>query len=216
MTRNELKLEIWNRLNVCPLTEEQLDVLKKELSQEELGALVDLFCDYLPSMTFICDERHKEDLQELFEDLSSIKEMAKKYLENQSINLMRQMRNCSRIDTLDDYIKSLFELQKEIETHLDQNDPAYIMISSILDYLRILRTKADIPAINGIETVEKTMLQSLENENDNWILHVVASFFCFFVDDIVDVDAAVRFFENKKVFIEQYARKMMQEYDLES
>lgn len=215
MTRNELKLEIWNRLNVCPLTEEQVAILKKELSEDELGAFVDLFCDYLPGMSFISDERHKEDLQKLFEDLTSIKEMTGKYLENHRFSLMQQMRNCSRIDILDDCIKNLFEQQKEIETLFGQDVSAYVLIGFVLDYLRILRAKADVPSTEGLNVAEALMLKALEKEEDGWILHVIASFFCFFIDDIADINAAACFFESKKMFIEQYARELMHESEIE-
>ena len=205
MTRNELKLEIWNRINLCRLSEKNVEALKAELSDNEIGAFVDLFSDCCCGLAFLRTEAIEKELEWLFEYPQQIKEMAAQYAKLQENKIAEHMRYVACFDEIEDIIKMLQEMVEDKTEQCPETERP--VLEKILNYACFLRFKFDSSGTD-LSLVEQEMLQTVAACDENWINFLVARFLCFFSNEIVDIAAAENFFQAKKAFIEQYAREL--------
>lgn len=208
MTRNELKLEIWNRINLCRLSEKNVEALKAELNDKEIGAFVDLFSDCCSGLAFLRTEAIEKELEWLFEYPAQIKEMAAQYARLQENKIAEHMRYVACFDELEDAIKMLQEMVEETTEQTLKTER--LVLEKILNYACFLRFKFDSSGTD-LSLVEQEMLQAMTVCDENWLNFLVARFLCFFSNEIVDIAAAESFFQAKKAFIEQYARELSEE-----
>lgn len=210
MTRNELKLEIWNRLNLCRLTEQNVKALKAELSDVEIGAFVNLFNDSNCGMAFVHRKNSEPEFDLLFHDIKQVKAMAAQYAQLYENKAMMHMCYITCQDELEDVIKLLQELIQDE----DKSAAEIIVFEKFLNYARFLRVKIDSPETD-LSFAESEILCVMETCDESWINFLVAKFLCFFSNEIVDVVAATNFFQTKKMLIEQCVREMVDddEYD---
>lgn len=160
MKRNQLKLRIWDILNRIQLSPGVLRELEENLSEEELGALVDLFSDILVGAAFIDRCKTQKEADAVFANVSDCKEMAARYYEmlcKTGIGQLREHVFCNTVESM------TFSLQADLEAWPGQKALQLKQSAEcLLNYLKMLRTKVDVPSLD-ISAEEGLLLEALEN-----------------------------------------------------
>lgn len=160
MKRNQLKLRIWNVTNRNMLSEEALGKLERNLSEDELGAFVDLFSDTVVCSALVDDCKNQEEAAAVFADVSACKEMAARYYDMLCKTGIRQLREhvfCNTVESM------TFSLQADLEAWPGQKALQLKQSAEcLLNYLKMLRTKVDVPSLD-ISAEEGLLLEALEN-----------------------------------------------------
>lgn len=163
MKRNQLKLRIWNVTNRNMLSEEALGKLERNLSEDELGAFVDLFSDTVVCSALVDDCKNQEEAAAVFADVSACKEMAARYYDMLCKTGIRQLREHVFCNDLEGMIAGL---QADVEIWPDgQSDLFRQSALHLLNYMKVLRAKVDVPSLD-ISAEEGRLLEALENNFD--------------------------------------------------
>lgn len=205
MTRNQLKLQIWNLFNDSKFSDKVLIAIQKELSDDELGAFVDLLNEAGLFRSFINTYNTVNELEEVFSRLDGYKEMANRYLETLANAHLVEMRRRVLCNRLEDCIKDLGENQDE-EAQLD-----FFSETSrrLLAYLRVLRAKIDAPQTDIYEE-EKFLLDTLGCDYEGCFCVMAFAIFMTYMEFVVDAERVEEIFSSHKPVLEFYLKEMQE------
>lgn len=211
MTKNQLKLRIWNVLNRNKLSENLLASLINTLSENELGAFVDLFSETTVASSFIDRCKEQKDAEAAFSDISDCKAMAARYydlVENTGVKEFRAHVNC-------DYLENLISfLQEDINSFAGGPFNLFAQNAVLfLDYLKILRAKVDTVSLD-VSLQERKMLDIFEQGHEKDCLIPFLRVILMYYDFVVDVARLEKIFLKNKEQISELIEKEWQNISL--
>ncbi len=170
VTRNQLRLTLFNALHGSLLSQNLMDELCKKLSEEELGALVAMFIDNA-AVSF-----PDLKLQEKLGDCQWLVNIAQKYnqvLKSLRVNFITQGLYVSFLDKILAYLA----FRRQI------SDTGCLEIfEAVHEYVRMLRCKCDMSDISVLPREHK-MLEAIIKSTEPELNARVASLLCYFSFD---------------------------------
>lgn len=207
MTRNQLKLRIWNSLNGKFLSNKTVDALINGFDDDELGAFVVLYTDSRCSKVFLDIQSKTQDGNAFFISKEA-KEAVRKYLEILKNGYMTGMRNHVRLADLEEIICSLsFDVTAEQECGRVSEARG-----GLLDYCRVLRARLDCPAI-GTESAESNLFALLRLNYEGALLYDAFMVFEMYIEEIHDIEKLAEFYETHDLALELYVRELDNAFD---
>lgn len=193
VTKNLLRLQMFNVLHENVLSSETIEYLKKNLSEDELGALVSMFMDN--SDTWNSDLKS----QRKFDDRNWLIDIAQKY------NQVLMSLDVSFI-TQGSYVVLLDDVLLYLKFRLENSDVSTREVfDAVYEYVRILRCRCDVQEIPVLDSENKLLSKIVENSEPELNLLVMSLLCCFSFDD-KNIPLVQEFLNNKKHLILYYLK----------
>lgn len=207
MKKNQLKFRIWNSLKGKCLSDEVIAALTKEFNEIELGAFIDLYADSRIGSVFLDTIAKDKGCIGYFIEAEA-KNAVRKYLELLNNSYMTKIRQRVFLNELEDMIHSLAEDVKAAESC----GLVYETRLALLDYVRVLRTRLDSPAIDTSET-EARLFRHLNLNYDGVLLFDAFSVLEMYIEEVHDVGRLTEIYETHDLALEQYIRDLDDTFD---
>lgn len=202
MTRNQLKLRIWNSLNGKFLNDEMTDSLIKGLDDTELGAFIDLYADSRCGRVFL-DIKSKEQDGIAFFTGKEAKEAIGKYVEILKNGYLSGMRKRVFLVDFEEIIHSLAD-DVAAEEECGRASEARMRL---LDFCRVLRTKIDSPSIETADA-EAALFEALKLNYEGALLYDAFMVIEMFIEEIHDVEKLSEIYETHNLALEVYIQEI--------
>lgn len=209
MTKNQLKLRIWNILNGSRLSEKILQRIETEMTEDEIGAFVNLFCDSEVCKEFLINHQTTEAIEEEFCSLEKYKEILRNCLDTAGGKHFAEMQRKVFGYRLEDFI-SAFNRGRNEEQELDLFCQTEFVL---LNYLRVLRAKIDVPS-TPIQKEEKGLLDALETNVEGYFLAASLGMFLMFTDYIDDQERVQKLVTLKSSLVQDYVQGLGEALDM--
>lgn len=202
MQKNQLRLRIWNTMNHLCLSVQKIEYLEQQLSDAELGAVINLCSDSREAMALLEAFSAVKDC-----DCATLKNTAARYLAFYQGSALSAMRQRLCMCDLEDMIHALAESAKENceSNHVTES------FDCLLDYARMLRSKLDCPEIS-LADVEERLFTAFNLEYDGAFLYDAFTLFAMCMDGVSDVDRLAGIFETHQLALEQYLKRINDEF----
>lgn len=191
VTKNQLRLELFNILQGGILSVQTMDRLKAELSESELSALVSIFIELYPELK----------LQEKSDNILWLINIAKKYSKVKAWLDVSDILKGTFIEILDSILAYLnFRRQNSDVGSKD-------IFNSVYEYVQILRCRCDMREVPVCEQ-ESKMLNKILRTSEPELNKLVMALLCYFSFDEEHIPLVEVFLKKKKDLVLNYVKIM--------